>query len=426
MGWQVDPYSGREYYAPDYYSPQQQGNSGPSSTEVAVARTGQIAGALAGKYIASKVGAYVAGQAAATTGTSAAVGASAVGGTAGGTAAGLGAGQAVFASEAAAVAAGYTPVATSASGGVVATSGGSTAAGVSAGTMGAVGGIVAGLYGSYLTHQTVRGMKADKGGKDLNSREWETAASPIVHMGWSKKATGVDKFLHRADPLGSWAAKGIFNKLAQPSTKSIQYHRRKRILNAGVLGYEEYDKARMAEEKANDVDAARKKLDKNFVGFIPSDKRPGQLLWINNKFHYDRKPENLLPEDIMGHDVFFEELGDAWMGGLSHKARKRIAQKALEDGQITEGKGMIDFKDKDYGEQLRQYAEELRASDPTFADPSNQEENPAVEYLADYQAKLQEQTGGTGQVDYMRFLSPEQQEAFRGHLAQIYANKAMS
>ena len=341
------------YWQGDYYTPQQQ-QQGSSGAEQAANAGGKIAGAVATKYVASKL----AGSAAA----------GATGGSTGG-------------SIAAPTVVGVKAV-------PAGTGGGSAATGVSAGTIGAGAGIAAGIAGTYMTHQAAKRSMAESGRKNLTRKDFDYASSPTVHLGLSKKPSGVEKLFHRIDPIGNKIARTIFSKWARPSTKSYQRMRWDNLVNQGVLSMED-SLALRDPNSPNWRGRQAQGLAEDFVGYDEA----GQ--WVNNKFARSRRVEDLRPEDIVGSQTFYESFGNDWIGSFNHQQRLAIAQKALNDGQITEGRGMIEIKDPAYVEELYKYAEQVQKGE----DPNA----PKVEQPAQAPAQVQAQSvQEMGQVPYQR------------------------
>jgi hypothetical protein len=275
-----------------------------------------------------------------------------------------------------------------ATGGTVAggTAGGSTAGGTAGGAAGggagagAAAGAAAAAAAMYVTHQNTRKKKAQKGGKDLSRDEFADASSPLVALGIRDSASGFERAWAKYTPWGRAGSefwRFAMNKLARPSTKSLQYHRNKALLNADVLGFEQLNEQRIAREKSGATPFIRKDLDPDFIGYAPKLVDDGgsegdNTIWVNNKFARTRDVKDLRPEDVVGQQVMFESFGDDWIGSFTHQQRLAIAKKALDDGMITEGRGMIDFKDPKYVEELYRYAEQIQKGEIDIANPEAQ------------------------------------------------------
>lgn len=105
----------------------------------------------------------------------------------------------------------------------------------------------------------------------------------------------------------------------------------------------------------NDIDIKAKDagyrgdLGANFVGNAPTaGKSSGSTAdaagnWVNNKFAKSRNVADLTGKDIWGYADFSEKFGPNWMN-TSESNREAIANKALEMGIVSEGKGTINLK----------------------------------------------------------------------------------
>ena len=166
-------------------------------------------------------------------------------------------------------------------------------------------------------------------------------------------------------PMAAMAALGGGLLNAKPRTK-IEEKRWAELEKQGI--------AQMPDWVRNDIDIKAKDagyrpdLAADFVGVAPNAGQSSNGIadnagdWVNNKFAKSRNVGDLSPEDIWGYAAFSEKFGPNWMQ-TSEANRRNIAQKALDMGIVSEGKGTIKLKDS---EDFQKYATSvLNGSQPT-------------------------------------------------------------
>ena len=78
--------------------------------------------------------------------------------------------------------------------------------------------------------------------------------------------------------------------------------------------------------------------------------------WVNNKFAASRDVKDLVGKDLVGYATFNEKFGKDWMNNYSLDQKEKIAQKALDLGAVTEGRGTINVK---WNPEIENYAKEV-------------------------------------------------------------------
>jgi len=133
-----------------------------------------------------------------------------------------------------------------------------------------------------------------------------------------------------------------------------EQNRGQELAKKGVTGWDQLmaNAPKLTKGRSKD-ELTRKDLAADFVG------KDSQGAWVNNKFAQSRNEKDLKPEDIWGYSAFGEAFGNDWLGKYSEDQRRQIAQKALDGGQVQEGKGTISLGDL---EGLKAFASSLPAT----------------------------------------------------------------
>ena len=293
--------------------------------------------------------------------------------------------------------AGYTAVGTAEGGGTlaapssVAGQGAATASPFALSGIGSAGNAILPAAGAYGAYDMIKNKDHRKGGRGLAQGTASGAAigsyfgpqGAAIGAGIGLGASGSYNTYRKAregdvvgslpyaaatalvSPMAAMAALGGGLLNAKPRTK-IEEKRWAELEKQGI--------AQMPDWVRNDIDIKAKDagyrpdLAADFVGVAPNAGQSSNGIadnagdWVNNKFAKSRNVGDLSPEDIWGYAAFSEKFGPNWMQ-TSEANRRNIAQKALDMGIVSEGKGTIKLKDS---EDFQKYATSvLNGSQPT-------------------------------------------------------------